>query len=58
MGWTPTRSLKDIVLGLDGLFGDLVNFDDPLNIDAAQEFRLTPDLFERKVREHVHQFAK
>lgn len=58
MGWTPTRSLKDIVLGLDGLFGDLVNFDDPLNVDAAQEFRFTPDLFQRKVRDHVQQYAK
>ncbi|XP_003745550.1 NEDD8-conjugating enzyme UBE2F [Galendromus occidentalis] len=57
MGWTPTRSLKDIVLGLDGLFGDLVNFDDPLNLDAAQEFRLNSELFQRKAWDHVRKYA-
>lgn len=58
MGWTPTRSLKDIVLGLDALFGDLVNFDDPLNVDAAQEFRTNPEQFERKASDHVRQYAR
>ncbi|NXS15421.1 UBE2F enzyme, partial [Mystacornis crossleyi] len=35
-GWAPTRTLKDIVWGLNSLFTDLLNFDDPLNIEAAE----------------------
>ena len=35
-GWTPTRTLKDVVWGLNSLFTDLLNFDDPLNIEAAE----------------------
>ncbi|XP_024142400.1 NEDD8-conjugating enzyme UBE2F isoform X3 [Oryzias melastigma] len=35
-GWAPTRTLKDVVWGLNSLFTDLLNFDDPLNIDAAE----------------------
>jgi ubiquitin-conjugating enzyme E2 F len=34
-GWAPTRTLKDVVWGLNSLFTDLLNFDDPLNIEAA-----------------------
>uniref|UniRef100_A0A8B9YBQ7 E2 NEDD8-conjugating enzyme n=1 Tax=Bos mutus grunniens TaxID=30521 RepID=A0A8B9YBQ7_BOSMU len=33
-GWAPTRTLKDVVWGLNSLFTDLLNFDDPLNIEA------------------------
>uniref|UniRef100_A0A8C3M122 E2 NEDD8-conjugating enzyme n=1 Tax=Chrysolophus pictus TaxID=9089 RepID=A0A8C3M122_CHRPC len=35
-GWAPTRTLKDVVWGLNSLFTDLLNFDDPLNIEAAE----------------------
>ncbi len=31
LGWAPTRTLKDVVWGLNSLFTDLLNFDDPLN---------------------------
>uniref|UniRef100_A0A8B9R338 E2 NEDD8-conjugating enzyme n=1 Tax=Astyanax mexicanus TaxID=7994 RepID=A0A8B9R338_ASTMX len=43
-GWAPTRTLKDVVWGLNSLFTDLLNFDDPLNIDAA-EHHLRDKLF-------------
>ncbi|XP_072117529.1 NEDD8-conjugating enzyme UBE2F isoform X2 [Mobula birostris] len=36
-GWAPTRTLKDVVWGLNSLFTDLLNFDDPLNIEAAEQ---------------------
>uniref|UniRef100_A0A3P8ZJV5 E2 NEDD8-conjugating enzyme n=1 Tax=Esox lucius TaxID=8010 RepID=A0A3P8ZJV5_ESOLU len=39
-GWAPTRTLKDVVWGLSSLFTDLLNFDDPLNIDAAEHHLL------------------
>uniref|UniRef100_UPI00358F9CC8 NEDD8-conjugating enzyme UBE2F isoform X2 n=1 Tax=Myxine glutinosa TaxID=7769 RepID=UPI00358F9CC8 len=35
-GWAPTRTLKDVIWGLNSLFTDLLNFDDPLNIEAAE----------------------
>ncbi|XP_048342532.1 NEDD8-conjugating enzyme UBE2F isoform X2 [Sphaerodactylus townsendi] len=35
-GWAPTRTLQDVVWGLNSLFTDLLNFDDPLNIEAAE----------------------
>ncbi|KAJ6216355.1 hypothetical protein RDWZM_007512 [Blomia tropicalis] len=37
-GWLPTRSLKDVVCGLNSLFTDLLNFEDPLNSAAADHF--------------------
>uniref|UniRef100_A0A8C5MXA5 NEDD8-conjugating enzyme UBE2F n=1 Tax=Leptobrachium leishanense TaxID=445787 RepID=A0A8C5MXA5_9ANUR len=43
-GWAPTRTLKDVVWGLNSLFTDLLNFDDPLNIEAA-EHHLRDKLF-------------
>ncbi|XP_003745555.1 NEDD8-conjugating enzyme UBE2F [Galendromus occidentalis] len=55
MGWTPTRRLRDVVLGLDGLFGDLVNFEDPLNKDAADQYQCCSEAFEQKVRDLIRQ---
>lgn len=37
-GWMPTRRLIDVVLGLDSLFTDLIDFDDALNAQAAQQW--------------------
>ncbi|GFO19157.1 nedd8-conjugating enzyme ube2f, partial [Plakobranchus ocellatus] len=37
-GWAPTRKLKDVVWGLNSLFTDLLNFDDPLNVEAADHY--------------------
>ncbi|XP_014205315.1 NEDD8-conjugating enzyme UBE2F-like isoform X2 [Copidosoma floridanum] len=58
MGWAPTRKLKDIVWGLNSLFTDLLNFDDPLNKDAADLFSKNKELFSIKVKEYVLQYAK
>lgn len=38
LGWMPTRRLIDVVLGLDSLFTDLIDFDDALNAQAAQQW--------------------
>lgn len=38
LGWAPTRTLKDVVWGLNSLFTDLLNFDDPLNNEAAEHY--------------------
>ncbi|XP_014485524.1 PREDICTED: NEDD8-conjugating enzyme UBE2F-like [Dinoponera quadriceps] len=58
MGWAPTRKLKDVVWGLNSLFTDLLNFDDPLNKDAADQFIKDKESFRSKVRDYVMQYAK
>lgn len=57
-GWLPTRSLKDVVWGLNSLFTDLVDFDDPLNTEAAEQYQMNKKSFERKVRDFVQQYAQ
>ncbi|KAG7203297.1 hypothetical protein KM043_010390 [Ampulex compressa] len=58
MGWAPTRKLKDVVWGLNSLFTDLLNFDDPLNRDAADLFLNDKESFRCKVKDYVMQYAK
>lgn len=57
LGWAPTRRLKDIVWGLNSLFTDLLNFDDPLNIEAAEHYQRDKESFKTKVREYVQKYA-
>lgn len=42
LGWAPTRRLKDVIWGLSSLFTDLIDFDDPLNSEAADNYRKNP----------------
>lgn len=56
-GWLPTRTLKEVVWGLNSLFTDLLNFDDPLNVTAAQQFALDKAGFERKVTQYIQRHA-
>uniref|UniRef100_A0A1B6DYY7 E2 NEDD8-conjugating enzyme n=2 Tax=Clastoptera arizonana TaxID=38151 RepID=A0A1B6DYY7_9HEMI len=58
MGWAPTRRLKDVVWGLNSLFTDLLNFDDPLNIEAAELYIKDKESFRNKVRDYVNIYAK
>lgn len=58
LGWAPTRTLKDVVWGLNSLFTDLLNFDDPLNIEAADHYQKDKEGFKVKVREYVQRHAK
>ena len=44
--------------GLNSLFGDLLNFDDPLNIEAADEYMADKEGFRTKVKEWVNKYAK
>ena len=57
-GWLPTRTLKDVAWGLNSLFTDLLNFDDPLNTEAAEQFSVDKPSFERKVKDFVTRHAK
>ncbi|XP_074660957.1 NEDD8-conjugating enzyme UBE2F-like [Tubulanus polymorphus] len=58
LGWAPTRKLKDVVWGLNSLFTDLLNFDDPLNVEAADHYKNNKDSFRLKVRDYIQQYAK
>ena len=58
MGWAPTRRLRDVIWGLNSLFTDLLNFDDPLNIDAAEHYQRDKDGFRIKAKQWVAKYAK
>jgi ubiquitin-conjugating enzyme E2 F len=58
LGWAPTRRLKDVVWGVAALFGELLNFDDPLNVEAAEHYVRDREGFKRKVKDYVVRFAK
>ncbi|GMS81760.1 hypothetical protein PENTCL1PPCAC_3935, partial [Pristionchus entomophagus] len=57
MGWLPTRNLTEVVFGLASLFTDLMNVDDPLNQQAAEEFQQNQGAFEKKVRDYIRSYA-
>ena len=58
MGWAPTRTLKDVIWGLNSLFTDLLNFEDSLNHEAAEHYHQNPTEFQYKVRDYLYRFAK
>ncbi|KAJ8923707.1 hypothetical protein NQ315_010288 [Exocentrus adspersus] len=49
MGWSPIRRLNDV---------DLLNFEDPLNVEAADMYRHSKEEFKMKVMEYVANYAK
>ncbi|XP_069107434.1 NEDD8-conjugating enzyme UBE2F-like [Argopecten irradians] len=57
LGWAPTRRLKDVIWGLNSLFSDLLNFDDPLNVDAADHYSRNKESFKSKVRDYIQMYA-
>ncbi|XP_075404892.1 NEDD8-conjugating enzyme UBE2F-like [Tenrec ecaudatus] len=57
-GWAPTRMLKDVVWGLNSLFTDLLNFDDPLNIEAAEHHLQDKKDFRNKVEDYIKRYAR
>ncbi|XP_078489014.1 NEDD8-conjugating enzyme UBE2F-like [Ciona intestinalis] len=56
-GWAPTRSVKDLIWGLGSLFTDLADFDDPLNLEAANEFKKDPRKFRRTLEVYLYKNA-
>ncbi|XP_075463380.1 NEDD8-conjugating enzyme UBE2F isoform X2 [Ascaphus truei] len=46
-GWAPTRTLKD-----------LLNFDDPLNIEAAEHHLRDKDEYRNKVEDYIKRYAR
>jgi len=58
LGWAPTRRLKDVVWGLNSLFTDLLNFEDPLNIEAAEMYGKDATAFQSKVNEYIRKYGE
>ncbi|KAL5006020.1 hypothetical protein ScPMuIL_017178 [Solemya velum] len=58
LGWAPTRKLKDVIWGLNSLFSDLLNFEDPLNVEAAEHYERDKEAFKAKVRDYIQLYAK
>ncbi|EPQ07553.1 NEDD8-conjugating enzyme UBE2F [Myotis brandtii] len=52
-GWAPTRTLKGVVWGLNSSFTDLLNSDDPLNIEAAEHHLRDKEDFRNKVEGYI-----
>lgn len=52
-GWAHTRTLKGVVWGLNSLFTDLLNFDQPLNIRAAEHHLRDKEDFQNKVEDYI-----
>ncbi|ODM95052.1 putative protein-conjugating enzyme UBE2F [Orchesella cincta] len=57
MGWAPTRRLKDVVWGLNSLFTDLLNFDDPLNLEASEMYQKDAHAFQQRVNEYIQKYS-
>lgn len=57
MGWMPTRRLKDVIFGINSLFTDLCDFDDPLNIELSEEYSKDQLRVKQKIRDFVQQYA-
>lgn len=57
MGWLPTRRLKDVVFGINSLFTDLCDFDDPLNIELSEEYAKNSEKVKQKIRDFTLQHA-
>uniref|UniRef100_A0A8C9DFT2 Ubiquitin conjugating enzyme E2 F (putative) n=1 Tax=Prolemur simus TaxID=1328070 RepID=A0A8C9DFT2_PROSS len=59
-GWAPTRTLK-ILSGVYlnfSLSQDLLNFDDPLNIEAAEHHLRDKEDFRNKVDDYIKRYAR
>ena len=57
-GWMPTRRIIDVILGLDSLFTDLIDFDDALNAQAAQQWSSNKEAFGIKVRDYISRYCR
>ena len=50
--------LKDVLWGLNSLFTHLLNFDDPLNIDAVEHHLRDKEDFRNKVEDYIKRYAR
>ncbi|WKX89512.1 hypothetical protein Q1695_008850 [Nippostrongylus brasiliensis] len=56
-GWRPTRNLTEVIHGLSSLFTDLIDFDDALNMQAAQLWSTNREQFTHRAREYIAKYC-
>merc|ERR1719408_1006210 len=54
--WSPALNLQKVLLSISSLLTD-PNFDDPLNGQAASQYRRDKTAYEKKCRDFTHQHA-
>lgn len=47
----------DLISGINSLFSDLVNFEDPLNSAAAEHYTRDPKGFARQVKDYISKYC-
>ncbi|CAI4230926.1 unnamed protein product [Auanema sp. JU1783] len=57
-GWRPTRNLSEVIHGLSSLFTDLIDFDDALNMQAAQQWAANKEAFTHRAREYIQKYCR
>uniref|UniRef100_A0A2K6DD61 UBC core domain-containing protein n=1 Tax=Macaca nemestrina TaxID=9545 RepID=A0A2K6DD61_MACNE len=58
MGGKFQFETEDVIWGLNSLFTDLLNFDDPLNIEAAEHHLRDKEDFRNKVDDYIQRYAR
>lgn len=58
MGWSPIQGLKEVIWGINSLFTDLLNFDEPLNSAAAEMFQRSPEEFKMVIQKYMHLYCE
>ncbi|XP_019392970.1 PREDICTED: NEDD8-conjugating enzyme UBE2F [Crocodylus porosus] len=57
-GWGHSDCLQAVVWGFLSLLQDLLNFDDPLNIEAAEHHLRDKEDFRNKVEDYIKRYAR
>uniref|UniRef100_A0A1I7Y0Z8 E2 NEDD8-conjugating enzyme n=1 Tax=Steinernema glaseri TaxID=37863 RepID=A0A1I7Y0Z8_9BILA len=57
-GWSPMRRILKVILALFGLFRDPISFDDPLNEEAAKQYKEDPDSFKSQVQNYIKTYCE
>ncbi|PAV86729.1 hypothetical protein WR25_14171 [Diploscapter pachys] len=56
-GWRPTRNISEVIYGLASLFEDLIDFEDPLNVEAAKQYGRDKDAFLSQVKSYIRRYT-
>lgn len=56
--FSPSSYVPHLIKRVPIIPQDLLNFDDPLNIEAAEQYSKDKDKFQAKVREYVSAYAR
>lgn len=57
MGWSPVQGLKEVIWGINSLFTDLLNFEEPLNSEAAEMYKRSPEEFKMVIQKYIYLYG-